>query len=324
MKSKIAGFYLALSLMLFGQIVVQPPMADRLFPPIKIGTAWKGSPMSKDDVLLPGVVIVTPVKETAGLALHLAELGMALGHFADDPGFYLDSAKEVHLPSYFAKIESMNELATIGSDHVIFIGTNQTAREYFGVDIKGPSIRLIQKLNKNILLLAAPDIIQLKEVISYYARRLYFRASAYQTFFSFVHLRYLLESENFEAAQMLIASVRGISACGRNILMAQPMIASFSVEAKDVVKKRNAILYQKLPQVIQAKNKEQCAKLWKEAMETCYACHQGTESMAPLRKFTVHEIPHSFHQRIGQFYAVSLECQDCHSNKTEIRGYGKE
>jgi len=145
-----------------------------------------------------------------------------------------------------------------------------------------------------------------------------FKAGAYRTFFSFVKLRGLIEKGNYDAAISLIEDPSGLSACGKNMSLAAPMMLRFPPEVKRIVKKRNSIMYTKLVEVLKEGKGEEAKRLWREAMKTCYMCHQGL-GIERLRRFIPNPEIHSRHQRIARSFG--LNCTACHRGATEIRGY---
>jgi hypothetical protein len=96
------------------------------------------------------------------------------------------------------------------------------------------------------------------------------------------------------------------------------MVAQWPDDIKAVVRKRNAILYQELPKALEEKDKEKAVALWKDAMLTCYQCHQGV-GIPQVRRFKPVEEIHAKHQRIAEGFGLS--CTACHAGQTQIRGY---
>ncbi|WP_213032485.1 hypothetical protein, partial [Acinetobacter baumannii] len=121
-------------------------------------------------------------------------------------------------------------------------------------------------------------------------------------------------------------SPMGLSACGKNMALAGPMVAQWGDDLKAVVRHRNNILYNELPKALEAEDKEKAVNLWKEAMLTCYQCHQGI-NVPQVRRFKPIESIHAKHQQIAESFGLvkvigrEKSCIACHAGPTTIRGY---
>jgi len=179
----------------------------------------------------------------------------------------------------------------------------------FGVKFRGPTLKVVELKGRKILIVGGRNTTEVKVAARFLANRIIgFKAGAYRTFFSFVKLRGMIEKGEFTSALDLIRDPAGLSACGKNMSLAAPMMLRFPPEVKKIVKKRNRILYRDLPQAL--------------GMVTCYQCHQGL-GVERLRKFTPNPEIHSKHQRIARRFGLvrNGDCTACHRGRTEIRGY---
>ncbi|MFN3599319.1 MAG: hypothetical protein ACK4VK_06260, partial [Aquificaceae bacterium] len=84
--------------------------------------------------------------------------------------------------------------------------------------------------------------------------------------------------------------------------------------------------YKELPKALEERDKERAVSLWKEAMQTCYQCHQGIQ-VPQVRKFKPLESIHAKHQQIAEGFGLvkvvgtEKSCIACHTGPTAIRGY---
>jgi hypothetical protein len=186
---------------------------------------------------------------------------------------------------------------------------------------------MVEKDGKRILVVGGANKEQTIQSAKYLADvRLNFKAGAYRTFFSFVALRGHIEKGEFDTALRLVRSPLGLSACGKNMALAGPMVAQWPDDIKAVVRKRNAILYQELPKALEERDKEKAVALWKDVMLTCYQCHQGV-GIPQVRKFKPVEEIHAKHQRIAEGFGLvqvvgdQKSCIACHAGQTQVRGY---
>jgi protein-arginine kinase activator protein McsA len=131
----------------------------------------------------------------------------------------------------------------------------------------------------------------------------------------------MIERGNFAAAKSIIRKADGLSACGRNMVLVQSKVQHFPAKMKKLVKERNRLLYRDLSEALSAKDQKKSRDLWQLAMETCYACHQGTTGFQAVRKFTPPEEPHRYHQKVIEIYSLENGCQTCHFGNTSIRSY---
>lgn len=301
-----------------GQIHIEPPLADRLFPYVKIGTIWEGIPISKSDAIIPNCAFLISENESRQIILQSEKLIFSLGNWVDDPDYEVKHFMQKQFPKLI-----YTDLASIPDSiqNIIIIGNQNNLLSKFKVISQKPSIVLKEKYGKKYLFVTGHDVPQVLQAIQYLAIKIAFKANAYKTFLNFTLVRALIDKKNYEAAQYLLESVRGVAACGRNMVMAQPMIAQFSKDVKNIVKLRNSILYAKLPQMLTTHNYQKSVALWEDAMKTCYICHQGTKNILPLRQFKPLENIHSLHQKFVEKFNLKEGCNTCHHGDTRIRGY---
>ncbi|HHD64345.1 MAG TPA: hypothetical protein ENK96_08315 [Desulfobulbaceae bacterium] len=151
-------------------------------------------------------------------------------------------------------------------------------------------------------------------------RRLFFKSGAYRGFFSFVKLGALIMKGDFDAALFDLDDPQAVRSCGKPVILAMGMGSSVPVEMLAVAKKRNRIVFKDLRSALKSGDKELALTTWKGAMETCYACHQGTADVKKYRKFVPLGEEHGYHQHIAEQFG--LECSQCHSGTRSIVGYG--
>jgi len=222
---------------------------------------------------------------------------------------------------------SDQRLKSINYPNLIVVGVNNDIVKELGLSFEKPTIKMVQKDDKNILIVGGANKEQIMQAGRYLADvRLNFKAGAYRTFFSFVALRGYVEKGEFDAGLRLIRSPMGLSACGKNMALAGPMVAQWGDDLKAVVRHRNNILYNELPKALEAKDKEKAVNLWNEAMLTCYQCHQGI-NVPQVRRFKPIESIHAKHQQIAESFGLvrvigtENSCIACHAGPTTIRGY---
>ncbi|MGB9874251.1 MAG: hypothetical protein ACPLRS_04715, partial [Hydrogenobacter sp.] len=247
-----------------------------------------------------------------------------LGQWTEDIGFGVEEVKASKIPPLLV---SDSQLKNMNYKNIIVVGINNQVVKDLKLSFDKPTIQVIQKDGRNIMVVGGKnveDVIKASEYLS--DVRLNFKAGAYRTFFSFVALRGYIEKGEFDSAYRLVKSPTGLSACGKNMSLATPMVANWSEDVKNVVKTRNAILYSELPKALQEKDKGKAIQLWQKAMLTCYQCHQGI-GIPQMRKFKPLEEIHSKHQRIAESFGLvkvadgQKSCIACHREETQIRGY---
>jgi len=286
------------------------------FPYIKYITAWKGTPAETKDVAVPNVYIVYGRDESKKVLSSAVRIAFFLGQWTEGIGLNPRMVKEGKIPKLLI---TDVEVEKYKDKHLIVVGTNNKIVRELGLKFDKPSLKVIEKKGRKILIVGGKDEKDVIKAARFLADRIIaFKAGAYSTFFNWVRIRGMIEHENFIAALDILKDPRGVHACGRNMSIAAPMIAKFPKEVKEVVKKRNRIMYVELPKAFENKDKEKAKKLWREAMITCVQCHQGI-GVPKLRKFEPLADIHSRHQRIAERYGLS--CKDCHYGITDYRGY---
>jgi len=307
---------LAIIGMTFVHPVIKPEFADRLFPYITYTDVWVGTPASLSDVAVPNVLIVYGDKEDTRVVAEAGKLAYYLGQWTDDIGFGVKEVKMSKIPPLLVSESMLKELSY---KNLIVVGTNNKIVKSLKLSFEKPTIEVVKKDDKNIMVVGGKNTEEVIKALRYLSDvRLNFKTGAYKTFFSFVALRGYIEKGEFEAALRIIRSPQGISACGKNMSLAAPMMENWSEDIKKVVKVRNAILYSELPKALEEKNKEKAVELWQKAMLTCYQCHQGI-GISQVRKYKPLAEIHSKHQRIAESFG--FYCVACHSGETTMRGY---
>ncbi len=318
---------LGLSGIAFAQPVIEPNFADRLFPYVAYREVWTGTPARVENATVPNTLVVYGAGEDPEVVAVAGRIAYYLGQWTEDIGFTAEDVKQSRMPELLI---SDRRLKDIGWQNIIVVGTNNEVVRELGLKFEKPTIKLVQKDGKNILIVGGASKEQVLQAGRYLADvRLNFKAGAYKTFFSFVALRGYIEKGEFDAALRLIKSPSGISACGKNMALAGPMVAQWSDDLKAVVRQRNNILYNELPKALGVRDKDKAVSLWKEAMQTCYQCHQGI-GVPQVRKFIPLEGIHARHQQIAESFGLvkvlgnQKSCVACHAGSTQIRGYSQK
>ncbi len=308
----------------FAQPLIDPPLTDRLFPYVKYGEVWTGTPAQVKDATIPNTLVVYGSKEDPDVVALAGRIAYYLGQWTEDMGFTAEDVRQSRMPELLV---SDQKLKSLSYQNLIVVGTNNELVKELGLSFEKPTIKLVQKEGKNILVVGGANKEQVLQAGRYLADvRLNFKAGAYKTFFSFVTLRGYIERGEFDSALRLVKSPVGLSACGKNMALAGPMVAQWGDDLKAVVRHRNNILYNELPKALEARDKEKAVSLWKEAMFTCYQCHQGI-NVPQVRKFKPVESIHAKHQQIAESFGLvkvvgtEKSCIACHSGPTNIRGY---
>ncbi|MFN7065392.1 MAG: cellulose biosynthesis cyclic di-GMP-binding regulatory protein BcsB [Aquificaceae bacterium] len=324
MKRNVLFGLLSILGFLHAQPLIDPPFADRLFPFVKYGEVWTGTPAVVKDATVPNTLVVYGSKEDSDIVALAGRIAYYLGQWTEDIGFTAEDVRQSRMPELLV---SDQKLKALDFQNLIVVGTNNDIVKELGLSFDKPTIKVVQKDDKNILLVGGANKEQIMQAGRYLADvRLNFKAGAYKTFFSFVALRGHIERGELDTGLRLIKSPMGLSACGKNMALAGPMVAQWGDDLKAVVRHRNNILYNELPKALEAKDKERALNLWKEAMYTCYQCHQGIQ-IPQVRKFKPLESIHAKHQQIAEGFGLvkvvgtEKSCIACHAGPTSIRGY---
>ncbi len=316
-----------LSIMLGASLTLAKPVLDsfegvKKFPFITYRDVWTGTPAQAKDVSVPNVVVVYGKEESNNVVAKAGSVAFFLGQWVSSVGLTPKMVKEGKLPKLLV---SDKELSSVKGKNLIVVGIKNKVVEELKLKFDKPTLKVVNYAGAKALIVGGKNEKQVIEAASFLANRVIgFKAGAYRTFFSFVKLRGLIEKGQFDAAVRLIEDPDGLSACGRNMSLAAPMMAKFKPEVKKVVKRRNAIMYKELKEALKKGNKEKAVALWKEAMFACYRCHQGI-GIPKLRKFKPSELIHSKHQRIAASFGLvkkgGKDCSACHTGKTQHVGY---
>ncbi len=318
-------FFLAVFLFLgaisgFSQPFIDPPFADRLFPYVRYEEVWRGTPAASSDVAVPNFIIVVGKEEDPSIIRAVSMIAFYIGNWVEDASVDVSIYKDRKFPKM---VYTDDEVKDEENTNLIVVGNKNNFVKKYDVTFKKPTIKVIKDGLRYIMFVGGRDTEETLKAVNYLANiRLAFKGGAYSTFFSFVKLRGMIERGEFASAVDLIKNPRGISACGRNMSIALGLgvTRKWSEKMKKIVKKRNIIMYRKLPEALEEGNKEKAISLWEEAMKTCYRCHQGI-GIPRVRKFVPLEDIHSRHQRIAKSFGLS--CTACHKEFTKIRGYSE-
>lgn len=317
-----------LILMILVGIALSKPVFDtygevKRFPFITYKEVWTGTPVLSKKVAVPNVVIAYGVKESKSVIASASEIAYYLGQWTEDMGITPRMVRKGNLPSVVKKLPQ----ALKTKKPIILVGTRNKIVKSLGLKFTRPTLKVVEWKGRKVLIVGGKDTSQVLRASRFLAHKVIgFKAGAYKTFFSFVKLRGMIEKGEFTSALFLIEDPSGLSACGKNMSLAKPMMLKFPKDVKKVVKKRNRIMYVDLVKALREGDKERAVKLWKSAMFTCYQCHQGI-GIKRLRKFVPNEEVHSYHQYIADRFGLisnvngEKSCSACHTGRTEIRGY---
>ncbi len=299
---------------------IDPPFADRLFPYVRYEEVWRGTPAASSDVAVPNFVIVVGKDDDPSLIRAASMITFYIGNWVEDANVNVSVYRDRKFPRMIYTDDEVKDKKNI---NLIVVGNKNKFVKKYGVTFKRPTIKVIKDGLRYIMFVGGRDTEETLKAVNYIANiRLAFKGGAYSTFFSFVKLRGMIERGEFTSAIDLIKNPRGISACGRNMSIALGLgvTRKWSEKMKKMVKKRNIIIYRKLPEALEKGDKEKAVALWEEAMKTCYRCHQGI-GIPRVRKFVPPENIHGRHQRIAKSFGLS--CTVCHKEFTKIRGYSE-
>jgi hypothetical protein len=305
-------FFVSLS---SAKVILDTPAGVKKFPYVKYDRVWTGTPAEREDVAVPNVVITYGKGESKSVIAVASEVAYYLGQWTEDPGLTPRLVRKGRIPSIILPLDR----AFATGRNMILLGTNNPVVKSLNITFRGPTLKAVQWKGRKVLIVGGRNPQEVVRAGRFLARRIIgFKAGAYRTFFSFVKLRGMIEKGEFDSALDLLMNPSGVSACGKNLSLAAPMVLRFPQEVKKVVKRRNEILYLKLVRALKERDQDGSRSLWKKAMITCYQCHQGL-GIPRLRKFVPSETYHSKHQRIAKSWG--MDCTSCHERVTEIRGY---
>jgi hypothetical protein len=293
------------------------------FPFVTYKRVWVGTPAESKEVAVPNVVIAYGRREPASVIALTGEIAYYLGQWTEDVGLNPRDVRKGRIPRVVMPLSE----ALKTDKPIILVGTRNRVVRDLGISFRGPTLKVVDYRGRKVLIVGGRNSKEVVRAGRYLATRIIgFKAGAYRTFFSFVKLPGLIEKGNYEAALSLIRDPSGLSACGKNMSLAAPMMLRFPPEVKKVVRKRNRILYTELVEALRAGDGGRARDLWRSAMKTCYRCHQGL-GIERLRKFIPNPEIHSRHQRIALEMGLvrvtdrGFDCSACHRGVTEIRGY---
>ena len=302
-----------------GDVFVTPEFADQRFPYVKYASVWEGTPAHKQDVAVPGAVIVYGGKEANEVVAAAGKMAFYLGNWVDDIGFGVVDVQKGMFPPLILS----GEAAMKGDfSRLIVAGSNNRLVDQCGISFNGPSVIEREADGKRFLFVAGGNRAETLDALGYMADvRLNAKSGAYKTFFHFVRLRGYIEAGNIRAAMDVIKGPTGLSACGRNMALASVRIKSAPERIKTHIRHRNGLLYEDIPEALKAGDAALAKKRWHEAMVTCYGCHQGMGEIPQMRKFVPLESIHSKHQRIAEGFGFEKGCGTCHYGKSRQSGY---
>lgn len=318
----LTGFALSLAataVSAAGGVRVGPePFADRRFPYVEEGTAFAGTPLAQEGVRLPAPVLVHT--GDAAVAARLGEVAFMLGQFSEAAPVGAAEMRSRQFRPLVSGVESLG-----GERPAIVAGRRETLPEALRAQLPpeagktGPAVWTAALAGQPVLVLTGPGEAEVLQAVDYLAYdRLFFKDGAYDGFFAFVRLRGHLEAGELAAALQLLDQPGGVAGCAKPVTQMAPRMAEMPPAAAALAKKRNGLVFGELRRALEARDQGRATAAWKEAMATCYACHQGRGG-PEVRKFKPLEYPHREHQTIAR--QGGLSCAACHQGVTAIAGY---
>ena len=298
-----------LILAIISQINIEPKFADRLFPYIKYGEAYRGTPFHSYKVAIPNVKILVSPDESPYIVLSTYKIAYFLGQWTKDFG----SSGKQYMEKRFPNLVIFDR-NTDYDGNLIVIGTkNNLFRKFIKKNASKPTIKVVKEGDRQIMFIYGPEdgILKAVDYISFV--RLNFKVGAYEGFFNFVRLRGMIEKGYYDAALELIESPDYIKRCFKNLVIAGPMMKKMPEDFVKMAKKRNNLIFKELPPALKQGDKEKAIAIWEEAMTTCYYCHQEKK----YRKYNPLPSIHLHHNDIALYYFNN--CTVCHKGYTSIR-----
>ncbi|MHB2147568.1 cellulose biosynthesis cyclic di-GMP-binding regulatory protein BcsB [Calditrichota bacterium LG25] len=294
--------------------ILPEPLADRTFQYTRILPTFGGTPLEVE-ALVPNALIVVGRQEAPELVLQAGQVAFMLGQWIHDAGVSLEKVKQgVNLAPL--KFDDQVTESDLKQFNLIVLGTKNKFVKQAKLKGQGSFLEVTDAPFGGRQMLIVSDL----KAASYLAnKRLFFKAGAYNSFFAFVKARVFIEQNDLDAALFTLNDPQGIHGCARPVMLALSQKDRLPEQMLQVAKKRNKLVFKDLQQALKNKNSDKAKAIWRQAMETCYACHQGQDGVKRFRKFTPNQGEHAYHQKIAESAGVS--CQTCHTGKTEVVGY---
>jgi hypothetical protein len=297
--------------------ILPAPVSDRTFQYLQISKTFMGTPLEVE-ALVPYALFVIGEKESPDLFIQVASMAYMIGQWSQEPGTSVEKVKQnKNLPPIILDKDISDE--DIKAHNLVVVGKNNTIYERLKNSLKGQDSYI--EVIKNGLSEGRDVMVVSDRKAAFYLanKRLYFKSGAYKGYFNFVKTRLLIEKGNLDGALFTLDNPDGIRGCGKPVILAISNKENLSPEMLKVAQKRNKLVFKDLREALMAMDKERSIKVWESAMETCYACHQGTKDVAQYRTFKPNEGEHSYHHIIVKKFGV--ECTTCHKGKTKNVGY---
>lgn len=302
------------------------PASDRLFPYLVPGTAFGGTPLAQEQVLVPGPVIVYDADAAATLAPAAGQLAFMLGQLAQSPTL---TRQQVASRSYEPVMTDDQHLGALRTTRpLIVLGRTgallQQLRTKLPTDFarRGPAIHVVPDAlapGLPVMVVSGPTDEDVVQATSYLANeRLHLRAGAYDGFFAFVRLRTYLEKSEWFAASELLDDPRQLKGCAKGVTVQSTRMAQMPAGVPELATRRNQLVFRDLRAALGKQDRPGAIGIWQEAMQTCYACHAGRGGTRVL-PFTRVSYPHRLHQDLAT--RAGMTCVQCHQGPTEQLGY---
>jgi hypothetical protein len=297
--------------------ILPTPLSDRTFQYLQISNTFMGTPL-EIEALVPYALFVIGENESPDLFIQVASMAYMIGQWSQEPGSSVEKVKQnKNLPPILLDKDISDE--DIKAHNLVVVGKNNNIYKKLEKKIKGQG-SFIEVIKNGLAEGRDVMVVSDRKAAFYLAnKRLYFKSGAYKGYFNFVKTRLLIEKGNLDEALFSLDNPEGVRGCGKPVILAIGHKESLSPEMLKVAQKRNKLVFKDLREALVAKDKAKSIKVWESAMETCYACHQGTKDVAQYRKFRPNEGEHSYHHIIVEKFG--FECTTCHKGKTENVGY---
>ncbi len=319
-----AAFFIFISVSFFtfslwaGTVNILPEStSDRTFQFVKTASTFSGTPLSVN-ALVPNALVVLGETESRDLFIEAAGIAYMIGQWTHDPGTSVESIRAGDRLAPVRLDTSLKE-EDIRHHNIILLGKKNAYYRKIRSRLTGTGsfIQIVEDgLAKGRDTLFVSD-----NTAGFYLanKRLYFKSGAYRGFFSFVKVGGLIMKGNLDAALFGLDDPQAVRSCGKPVILAMGTGSNIPKEMLVFAKKRNRIVFKDLKSALKSGHKELALNCWKGAMETCYACHQGTNGVKRYRKFTPLSEEHGYHQQIAE--QLGLECGQCHSGTRSVIGY---
>lgn len=264
--------------------ILPTPVSDRTFQYLQISKTFMGTPLEVE-ALVPHALFVIGEKESPDLFIQVASMAYMIGQWSQEPGTSVEMVEENKTLPPVTLDKDLSD-ADKKAHNLVVVGKNNTLYERLKKRLKGEG-SFIEVIENGLAEGRDVMFVSDRKAAFYLAnKRLYFKSGAYKGYFNFVKTRLLIEKGNLDEALFSLDNPEGVRGCGKPVILAIGNKDNIAPEMLKVAQKRNKLVFKDLREALTAKDKQRSIKVWESAMETCYACHQGTKEVVQYRKFT--------------------------------------